>query len=232
LFFLFLFCLCVRKGKPLLCALGNCSNKDHATCKWDQLWIDGLWIKLTLIFRLARVASSKLLILLNIQCGVHPFNVMPKFKRDENFANLIWANKVFYARALKMFRIAKMEWDLHLKESWKGDHLICELPWIGDDSWSISAIIFNFHFKFALCFKHVFSKLYSLLCVYFQFWIRSITKKAFIVNLVKIILANWQLYTWQYFQFAQTIMTHYHSANGLSLKSINEILSDSEGEQN
>jgi hypothetical protein len=49
---------------------------------------------------------------------------------------------------------------------WKGDHLICESPWIGDDSWPVNFITFNFHFKFALCFKHVFPKLYPLFCVY------------------------------------------------------------------
>jgi hypothetical protein len=48
-----------------------------------------------------------LLILLNIQCGVHPLHVMLRLKKDENFARLIWASKVFYARALKMFGIAK-----------------------------------------------------------------------------------------------------------------------------
>jgi len=190
-----MFCVCVGKGKPLLSVSSNCSNKDHATCKWDDLWNDGLQIKLTLIFTLARVISSKLLIVLNIRCGVHSLDVMPKFKRDENFGDLIWTNKVFYARALEMFRIAKMEQDLHLKGAWKGDHLTCELPCIGDDSWPISSITFNFHFKFALCFKHVFSKLYSSVCVYFHFSIRSTTKKAFIVNSVKMILANWQLYT-------------------------------------
>jgi hypothetical protein len=30
-------CVCVGKGKPLLCVLDNCSNKDIATCKWDHL---------------------------------------------------------------------------------------------------------------------------------------------------------------------------------------------------
>jgi hypothetical protein len=114
-----MFCVCVGKGKPLLSVSSNCSNKDHATCKWDDLWNDGLQIKLTLIFTLARVISSKLLILLNIRCGVHSLDVMPKFKRDENFGDLIWTNKVFYATALEMFRIAKMEQDLHIKRVWK-----------------------------------------------------------------------------------------------------------------
>jgi hypothetical protein len=48
-------------------------------------------------------------------------------------------------------------------------HSVCELPWIGNDSWLISSITFNFHFKFSLCFKHVISKLYWLVCVYVHF---------------------------------------------------------------
>jgi hypothetical protein len=169
----------VKKGKTLLCVFNNCSNKDHPTCEWDHLWNDGQWIKLTPIPTLVRVASSKLLILLNIRCQVHPPHVMPRLKRDENFASLIWVSKVFYARALKMFGIAKIGQDLHPKGAWRGDHLTCELPWIGHDSWSISSITFNFHFKFALCFKHVFSKLYSLVCVYVHFRIQGTTKEGF-----------------------------------------------------
>ncbi len=170
--------------------LGNCSNKDHATCEWDHLWNDRLQIKPTPIPTLVRVDSSKLLILLSIQCGAHPPYVMLKVKRDENFASLIWASKVYYAWALKMFGITKIGQDLHSKGAWKGDHLTCELPWIGDDSWLVSSIKFNFHFKFALCFKHVFSKLYSLVCVYVHFRIQGTTKDAFVDNSVKIILTN------------------------------------------
>ncbi len=169
---------------------GNCSNKDHATCKWNYLWNDGLQIKPTSILTLVRVVSSKLLILLSIRCGAHPPHVMPKLKRDENFTNLIWASKVYYARALEMFGITKIGQDFHPKEVWKGDHLTCELLWIGDDSWPVSFITFNFHFKFALCFKHVFSKLYSWVCVYVHFRIHGTTKDAFVDNLVKIILAK------------------------------------------
>ncbi len=47
---------------------------------------------------------------------------------------------------------------------------------------------------------------------------------------MKIILANWQLYIWQYVQFAQNAMAHYQSANGVSLTSINESSSESDGE--
>ncbi len=64
--------------------------------------------------------------------------------------------------------------------------------------------------------------------VHFRIW--STTKEAFIIDLVKIILANWQLYIWQYVQFAQNAMAHYQSANGLSLTSINESSSESDGE--
>jgi hypothetical protein len=68
--------------------------------------------------------------------------------------------------------------------------------------------------------------------VYVQFKIWHTTKEAFIIDSMKIILANWQLYTWQYVQFAQKAMAHYKSANGLSLKSISENFSESEGESN
>jgi hypothetical protein len=186
-----MFCMCVGKGKPLICVLGNCSNKDHATCEWDHLWNDGLQIKLTLIFTLVIITSFKLFILLSIRCVVHLSHVMPKLKRDDNFIGLIWISKVCYAMALKMFGRAKIGQDLHLKGKWKGDCLTYELPWIGDDSWLVSSITFNFHFKFAFCFKHVFSKLYSLVCVYVHFKIWGTTKEAFVVNLMKIILTNW-----------------------------------------
>jgi hypothetical protein len=50
-----------------------------------------------------RVASFKLLILLSIPTwGVgYPPHVMTKLKRDENFAGLIWASNVSYAKGLK-----------------------------------------------------------------------------------------------------------------------------------
>jgi hypothetical protein len=114
-----------------------------------------------------KVASSKLFILLNIRCGVHPPHVIPKSKRDENFARLVWTNKVFYARALKMFGIAKLDNIFIKKECEK------EIIWLVNQ---VSSVTFNFHFKFALCFKHVFSKLYSLICVYVHFRIQSTTK--------------------------------------------------------
>ncbi len=163
-------------------------------------------------------------------CG-SSFPCNAKLKKDDDFTGLIWISKVCYARALKMFGRAKIGQDLHPKGKWKGDCLIYELAWIEDDSWLVSSITFNFHFKFALCFKHVFFKLYSLVCVYVHLKIQGTTKKAFVVNLMKIILTNWQLYMWQYVQFTQTTVAHYHSANGLSVKFIiknsNEIESES-----
>ncbi len=191
------FCFCFmcwgagRAGKvnPSFLCWAIAQTKTMPTCEWDHLWNDGLRKKPTPIPTLVRANSSKLLILLNIWCGAHLPHVMPKLKRDENFARLIWAIKVYYARALEMFGITKIGEDLHPKGTWKRDHLICELPWIGDDSWLVSSIAFNFHFKFVLCFKHVVSKLYSLLCVYVHFRIQNTTKDTFIDNLVKIILA-------------------------------------------
>jgi hypothetical protein len=52
---------------------------------------------------LVRVVSFKLLILLGIPTwGVgYPPHVMTWLKRDENFAGLIWASKVSYAKGLK-----------------------------------------------------------------------------------------------------------------------------------
>jgi len=68
--------------------------------------------------------------------------------------------------------------------------------------------------------------------VYVHLKIQCTTKEAFIVDLMKIILANQQLYTYQYVQFAKNAMAHYKSANELSLKSINESFRESEGENN
>ncbi len=57
------------------------------------------------------------------------------------------------------------------------------------DSWLVSSITFNFHFEFALCFKHVFSKLYTLVCVYVPFRIWGTTKEA--------LITNWWKWFWQ-----------------------------------
>ncbi len=66
--------------------------------------------------------------------------------------------------------------------------------------------------------------------VHFKIW--CTTKEAFIVDSMKIIFAKWQLYTWQYVQFAKNAMAHYKSAKWLLLKSISESFSESEGESN
>jgi len=44
-------------------------------------------------------------------------------------------------------------------------------------------------------------KLYSLICVYVHFRIWNTIKEVFIVDVIKTILVNWHLYTWQYAQF-------------------------------
>ncbi len=98
MFFLFLFCVWMGKGKPLLHVLGNCSNKDPC-----HMWVGSLvkwWttnktnikcqINKTRFFQVAH--SIKHLV------WVHPPHVMPKLKRDANFVNLIWVSKVFYAK--------------------------------------------------------------------------------------------------------------------------------------
>jgi len=52
---------------------------------------------------LVKVTSSKVLTLLGIPTwGVgYPPYIRTKLKRDENFANLIWAHKVSYAKGLR-----------------------------------------------------------------------------------------------------------------------------------
>jgi hypothetical protein len=79
-------------------------TKTHATNEWDHFWNDILQIKPTSMPTLVRVVSSKLLTLLSIQHGVHPPHVHTKLKRDKNLVNLIWVNKVSYAKGLKDVR--------------------------------------------------------------------------------------------------------------------------------
>ncbi len=195
-FLIFIFCFCFEcvwgKVNPSFVCWAIVRTKTHATCNWDHLWNDGLWIKPTLMPTFVKVAPFKLFIIFSIPtCGVGcPPHVMTKFKRDENLAGLIWASKVSYAKGLNDVWDSQNWTRSSSKNDWKGDHLTCKSPWIGDDLWPISSITFNFHFKFALCFKHVFPKFYSLVCVYAHFKIWSTTKEAFIVDLVKIILAN------------------------------------------
>jgi hypothetical protein len=122
---------------------------------------------------------------------VHPPHVMTKLERDEDLVSLIQASKISYVKGLTNV------WDSwnwikfsSKKECKKGVHSTCELTWIENDSWLVSSIIFNFHFKFALSFKHMFFKLYWLVYLYVHFRIRSTTKEAFITNVVKTILGK------------------------------------------
>ncbi len=96
--------------------------KAHAAHDWDQLQNDALWIKPTSKFTLVRLASSELLVLLGIPIwgvGSMPPNVVTKLKKDIDFVNLIWINKVFYTKGFKdvwdiqnwMKSSSKKEWE-------------------------------------------------------------------------------------------------------------------------
>jgi len=67
----------------------------------------------------------------------------------------------------------------------------------------------------------VFSKLYSLVCVYVHFRIQSTTNEAFIIdsedNFGKLAFINMTICS-----ICTNAMAHYQSVNGLSLKSISE----------
>ncbi len=58
--------------------------------------------------------------------------------------------------------------------------------------------------------------------------IQGTSKEAFVVDVVKTILANWQLHTRQYVQFAQNVTTFYESPNRLISDNPNENESESE----
>ncbi len=104
MFFLLLFCVCVwEKANPSFVCWAIAWTKTYATCEWDHLWNDGLWIKSMLLPTLVRVTSFKLLALLSIRTwGVrYPPHVMTKLKRDENLASLIWASEIFHAKGFR-----------------------------------------------------------------------------------------------------------------------------------
>jgi hypothetical protein len=64
--------------------------------------------------------------------------------------------------------------------------------------WFIVDKFHHIQFSFQICklrFKHVFSKLNSLVCVYVHFKIRDTTKQAFIVDSMKIIFDKLAIYT-------------------------------------
>jgi len=104
IFFVSILCVCMGKCKPILCVLGNCSNKYPChmwvglLMKWwtmNKTNID-VHIGKSYFFQVAHFIKHS-----NMRCGVHFPHVMTKLKRDENLANLIWINKVFYAMGLK-----------------------------------------------------------------------------------------------------------------------------------
>ncbi len=63
----FCFCfVCVGKEISAFTCWATVRTKTHATCEWDHLWNDELWIKSTLMPTLVKVAFFKLFILLSI----------------------------------------------------------------------------------------------------------------------------------------------------------------------
>jgi hypothetical protein len=140
---------------------------------------------------------------------------------------LVWFELVgcLMQRALEMFGIAKIGQDFHPKRSVKrrSFDLWITINW----RWFMACKFHHIQFSLQICIvlqTYVFQIIFiGLWFVHSRIW--DTTKEAFMVDLVKIILANWQLYTWQYVQFAQNAVAHYQSANGLSLKSITESFS-------
>jgi len=57
--------------------------------------------------------------------------------------------------------------------------------------------------------------------VYVHVKIWNAFKEVFIANVVKIVLANQHLYTWQYVQLPQNVTTNYQNVNGLFNDSFN-----------
>jgi hypothetical protein len=51
--------------------------------------------------------------------------------------------------------------------------------------------------------------------VYVHLKIWNAFKEVFIANVVKMVLANQHLYTWQYVQLPHNVLTNYQNANGL-----------------
>jgi hypothetical protein len=90
--FYFYLCMCVGKDKPILCVLGNCSNKDLCHVRVGLLV---KWWATNKIDINAHIGKNHiyflLLFLLNIPtcgCGVHPPHVMTKLKRDERILSI------------------------------------------------------------------------------------------------------------------------------------------------
>ncbi len=75
-------------------------------------------------------------------------------------------------------------------------------------------------------FEICVGKLYSLICVYVHLKIQNTSNETFIMDAMKIVLANWHLRTRQYAQLAHNATTHYHNVNGL----FNDTYSSNENE--
>ncbi len=158
-------------------------TKIHGTCEWDHLWNETWhrcphWLK---SFFAHSINHS------NMGCGVHFPHIMTKLKKDENFASLIWASKVSY--------IVKIGQDFHLKRTVKrrSFELWITMNW----KWFMADKFHHIQFSLQICIvlqTCVFQTI-PLVCVYVHFKIRCTTEEVFIVDSMKIILANWQLYT-------------------------------------
>ncbi len=177
MFFLFLFCVCVwEKGKPISCVLGNCSNKDPCHM---QVGLLVKWWTTNKSDIDAHIGKSHFLQVAlsmkhsNMGCGVHLPHVMTKLKKDENLVSLIWVNKVSYAMGLED------AWD---SQNWTrfSSKKECEKEIIWLVNYHELEMIHGWlvpSYSIFISNLHVFSKLYSL------------TKEAFIVDSMKIILA-------------------------------------------
>ncbi len=132
--------------------LGNYSNKDpchmqvRSLVKW---WIINktdinAHIGKSGFFQVAHSIKHS-----NMECGVHLPYLMTKLKRDENLVGLIWASKVSYQKALKMFGIAKIRQDLHLKRSVKrrSFDLCITMNW----RWFMAGKFHHIEFSFQIC---------------------------------------------------------------------------------
>jgi hypothetical protein len=131
-------------------------------------------------------------------------------------------------RSLEMFGIPKIEQDLHPKRSMKrrSFYLWITMNW----KWFMAS---KFHhiqcsLQIWIVLQTCVSKIILIgLCICL-----FMTKEAFIIDFVKVILANLQIYTWQCVQSAQNAIAHYQNTNGLSLKFISESSTENEGENN
>jgi len=79
-------------------------------------------------------------------------------------------------------------------------------------------------------FEIYVGKLYLLVYVHVHLKIQGTSKEAFIMDVVKTVLVNWQLHTRQYVQFAQNVMALYQTANELLSDNPSENETESESE--